>query len=197
MSILTEATPPTRPALTKIAVVFLLLGTTAFGGQPALLALLNRELVERRSWVPTEEITEAFTYTKLLPGPVVVQVVAYLGFRLGGVRGVLIATTAFLLPSVATMLVLGVTYQQIATNHGVIAALNGLTAAVVGIILVATVGQARKTIRDGISAIVAIAVCIAAVLWNINPALLVLGAGMIGTLREATRPRSPTEDAPA
>lgn len=194
MPITNEAAPKPDPTLTQIAAVFLLLGTTAFGGQPALLALLNRELAERRGWLDSDTITEAFTYTKLLPGPVVVQVVAYLGHRLRGATGVVIATTAFLFPSVATMLVLGIFYKRIATNHGVIAALSGLTAAVVGIILVATVGQARKSVRDVVSAVVAIAVCIAAVLWNINPALLVLGAGLIGILREATSPQSASEE---
>ncbi|MBC8135133.1 MAG: chromate transporter [Fibrella sp.] len=183
------------PSLLEIARVFLLLGVTAFGGQPALLALLNRDLAERRGWVTSEQITEAFTYTKLLPGPVVVQVVAYLGYRLNGVRGVFTATIFFLLPSVATMLALGATYQRIATNHGVIAALGGLTAAVVGVILVATVGQAKKAIQDAVSAVVAVAVCIAAVVWNVNPALLVLAAGALGILREARRPPTTTEDA--
>lgn len=186
--------PQSHLSLSQIASVFLLLGVTAFGGQPALLALLNRELVERHGWLDSDEITEAFTYTKLLPGPVVVQVVAYLGYRLRGIRGVITATTFFLFPSVATMLILGITYQRIATNHGVIAALGGLTAAVVGVILVATVGQAKKAIRDAVSVIVAVAVCVAAVLWNVNPALLVLGAGALGILREVRRPKPPTED---
>ncbi len=194
MSVPAEPDPKPRPNGFQIASVFLLLGVTAFGGQPALLALLNRELVERRGWVESDTVTEAFTYTKLLPGPVVVQVVAYLGYRLGGVRGVLAATTAFLLPSVATMLALGVAYERIETNHGVLAALGGLTAAVVGVILVATVKQASKTVPDAVSAIVAIAVCIAAAVWNVNPAWLVLAAGALGILREAHRPTPIAKD---
>lgn len=195
MSTATEVPPKPRPTAPQIASVFLLLGVTAFGGQPALLALLNRELVERRGWLRNEEITEAFTYTKLLPGPVVVQVVAYLGYRLNGVRGVLAAAAMFLLPSVVTMLALGAAYGRIAANQGVTAALGGLTSAVVGIILVATIGQARKAIRDAVGAVVAITVCIAAVIWNVNPALLVLAAGALGILREARRPRSPEDKA--
>lgn len=195
MSIPVETAPKSPITLGRLASAFLLLGATAFGGQPALLALLNRELVERRGWLTHEAVTEAFTYTKLLPGPVVVQVVAYLGYRLGGARGVVIATLFFLLPSVITMLLLAVAYGRIAQNHGVIAALGGLTAAVVGIILVSTVGQAKKTIRDAVAAVVAVAVCIAAVVWNVNPAILVLAAGALGVLREARRPLTAPEDA--
>ncbi len=168
---------------------------TAFGGQVALLSLLNRETVERRGWLTADDITEAFTYTKLLPGPVVVQVVAYLGYRMRGVPGVLVATLLFLLPSVVAMLLLGVIYRRISSAAGVTAAFGGLTAGVVGIVLMATWGQACKGITDAVSAAVALLVCVAAVVWNTNPALLVLAAGLIGIAREYHKPRPVPENA--
>ena len=168
-----------------MARAFLVIGACAFGGQGGLLALLNRDLVERRGWLVETDITEAFTYVQLLPGAVVVQVVAYLGWKLRRGRGTAVATIAFLLPSLLTMLALGVAYQRIAMLAGVRAALNGLIAAVVGLIALATWKQGRKTIIGGLALAVAVLVCTASLLWHLNPALLVIEAGLISILREA------------
>jgi chromate transporter len=173
-----------RPHLLEIGHAFLIIGALAFGGQGGLLALLSRDLVERRGWIAEAEIAEAFTYVQLLPGAVVVQVVAYLGYRLRRWRGAAIATTCFLLPSVVTMLLLAAAYRRVAAVPGVPAALNGLTSAVVGLIALAAFKQARKTVKDVLGVAIAVGVCTAAVLWHVNPAVLVVAAGIVGLARE-------------
>ena len=73
-----------RPSVPATALAFLRVGAQAFGGQAALLPLLERDLVARRGWVRDADITQALTYVSLLPGSTNVQVVAYLGWRLWG-----------------------------------------------------------------------------------------------------------------
>ena len=176
---------PVTTRLPELACAFLVIGTLAFGGQGGLLALLSRDLVERRGWVEETEIAEAFTYVQLLPGAVVVQVVAYLGYRLKGWRGAALATVCFLLPSAAAMLALAAAYRRVAMAPGVPAALHGLTSAVVGLIALAAYKQGRKTIQDSLGVLIAVSVCVGAVLWHVNPAVLVVTAGGIGLAREA------------
>lgn len=173
------------PRFPELARAFLVIGTLAFGGQGGLLALLSRDLVERRGWVEEAEIAEAFTYVQLLPGAVVVQVVAYLGYRLRGWRGAALATVCFLLPSAAAMLALAAAYRRVAMAPGIPAALHGLTSAVVGLIALAAYKQGRKTIKDSLGVLIAVSVCAGAVLWHVNPAVLVVTAGGIGLAREA------------
>lgn len=177
--------PVNNPSLAAIARAFLGIGALAFGGQAGLLALLNRDIVERRGWLATSDVAEAFTYVQLLPGAVVVQVVAYLGWKMRGARGVAVATTAFLLPSLLVMLALGAAYQRVAHQAGVVAALGGLTAAVVGLIAFSTARQARKTITGVFGAIIALAAGAAALRWHLNPALVVVTAGLLSVAREA------------
>ena len=179
--------PRVRPRLFELGRVFLGIGVLAFGGQGGLLALLSRDIAQARGWVDEAEIAEAFTYVQLLPGAVVVQVVAYLGYRMRGWRGATIATTAFLLPSVATMLALAAVYRKVAVLPGVAAVLLGLTSAVVGLIALAAYKQARKTVKDAVGVAIAVVVCAASILAHANPAALVLAAGAIGVLREAQR----------
>jgi chromate transport protein ChrA len=75
--------PPKLPAL-LLGWIFLRIGATAFGGLGTILPLIERELMTKRSMLTPAEVTEALTYTKLLPGSTGPQVVAYLGYRLGG-----------------------------------------------------------------------------------------------------------------
>ncbi len=177
--------PRVKPRLLEMIRVFLVIGTLAFGGQGGLLALLIRDLAEGRGWVEEAEIAEAYTYVQLLPGAVVVQVVAYLGYRLRGWRGAAAAAISFLLPSVVAMLALAAAYRRVAAAPGVPAALQGLTAAVVGLIALAAYKQCRKTVKDLLGAAIAVTVGALAVLRHVNPAVLVVAAGVIGIVREA------------
>src|SRR6266436_7238198 len=94
-----------RPDLPSLAWALLRIGAVAFGGLGATLPLLNRDLVERRGWLRSSDVTEALAYTKPLPGSTVVQVVTFLGWRLAGWSGALVATIAFLLPALVLMTV--------------------------------------------------------------------------------------------
>ena len=182
-----DPTPPPRPRLPEIAAAFLLIGATAFGGQAPLLALLNREIVNRREWVTETDILEAFTYCKLLPGPLVVQVATFLGYRMRGAVGAAVAGVCFATPPVLAMLFLAVSYTRFAHNAGIGAALAGLMGAVIGIVAVGTWAQARK-LPNAQSVAVAVAVGAASLVWKPNPALLILGAGLVGVVREYVKP---------
>ena len=100
-------------SLRTLGLVFLRIGATAFGGLGAALALVERELVVKRAWLTAADVTEALTYTKLLPGSTVVQVVAYLGYKLGGWSGAAVATVAFVFPSALMMLGLAAAYVAV------------------------------------------------------------------------------------
>ena len=95
--------PGEHPGLTLVAWALLRIGAVAFGGLGATLALLNRDLVERRGWLLASDVTEALAYTKPLPGSTVVQVVTFLGWRLGRWPGAIVATIMFLIPAFAIM----------------------------------------------------------------------------------------------
>lgn len=183
--------PVGRPATLQVAGVFLLLGAQGFGGLGAVLALLTRDLVTRRAWLREADITEALTYTKLLPGSTVVQVVAFLGWKLRGLPGTLAASVAFLLPAFLLMLGLAAGYGYLAPLAGVPAAVTGLTAAVAGLLVVTTATLGKKSVSGAGGLLIALAAFAASVWYEVNPALLVALAGLIGVCREVrTKPPS-------
>jgi len=74
-----------RPSLGVLAIAFSRIGAAASGGLGATIALLRADLIERRGWCDDRDVSEALALTKPLPGSTVVQIVAFLGWRLGGV----------------------------------------------------------------------------------------------------------------
>ena len=177
---------PSYPALLRY---FLGLGLRAFGGLGAVLALLTRDLVGRRAWLRETDVTDALTYTKLLPGSTVVQIVAYLGYRLGGWPASALATTMFVLPAAALMLALAAGYGTVAALPALAPTLTGLTAAVVGMLIATIYRLGKKNIDGPVALALAVAAFVVGVALNLNAALIVIAAGLLGVLLFTPRVR--------
>lgn len=174
--------PPPRPSLGHVFSVFLRIGMTGFGGAMALLAMVQEHAIERRKVASPEEFAEGVALGQLLPGPIVVDAVAYLGYRLRGVVGAVVAASALILPAFLIMLVLTPLYLAYGAVPQVAGAFKGISGAVVAIILAAVWRMGQKSITDVKSALVA-AVAMAALVFLGAPAwLIVLLAGALGIL---------------
>ena len=169
--------------------IFLRIGATAFGGLGAALALVERELVSKRQWLTSADVTEALTYTKLLPGSTVVQVVAYLGYKLGGWPGSAMATAAFVFPSALLMLGLAAAYVAVTALPALHPAVNGLTAVVVGLLLATTYRLGKANIAEPSTLGIAVAAVIAGAVFGVHAAVIVIAAGLLGVCIFST-PRS-------
>src|SRR5215213_8245209 len=125
------------PSLRIISYELLRVGTFAFGGIGAALPMLHRGLVERRNWLVPSDISEALAFTRALPGSTGIQVAAYLGWRLRGWPGALVAAVAFILPA-ATMMTAAAAGSLILPEHlWVKGAMIGIQVAVVGLLAAA------------------------------------------------------------
>jgi chromate transporter len=172
--------PGTRPALFSVGWVLLRIGAVAFGGLGATLALLQRDLIERRAWLRSSDVTEALAYTKPLPGSTVVQVATFLGWRLGGWPGAIVATIMFLLPALAVMTVAAAAVFALPDARWVSGALTGLQMAVVGLLAAAFWRLARSEARS--VALILVLLAAFGLGLFINAALVVGAAGVIGVM---------------
>jgi chromate transporter len=168
-----------RPGLLSLGWALLCIGAVAFGGLGATLTLLRRELVERRGWLQPSDITEALAYTKPLPGSTVIQVVSFLGWRLGNWPGAIVATVAFLLPALALMTVAAAAVLALPDAPWVRGALTGLQVAVIGLLAAALWHLARS--EAGSALLTVLLAGFAAGLF-INAAFVVAVAGAIGVV---------------
>lgn len=171
---------PLRLGIGAIGVIFFRMGLVAFGGLLLLLVLIERELVDRRPALTKRQITEAVTYTRLLPGSGGPLVVSYLGYVLRGVGGSGVATLMYLLPGIIVMTGLAVGFVALSTLPLLAPAIEGLLAAVVGIQSVYLYRFARKAIVDPVTATILVAGLGATFLLGVSAPLIVLLAGVVG-----------------
>ena len=169
-----------RISVALIGWELLRLGAVAFGGLGATLALLQSRLVDGRRWLRERDITEALAITQALPGSTGVQVVAYLGWRLRGWPGAIIATAAFVGPAAALMIVAAAATLALPDLPWVRGALAGVQVGAVGLVAVALWRLARSNVKGPLLAVVLLA---SGVLGFFVPAAaIVVGAGVVGVL---------------
>src|SRR5687768_7150175 len=123
------------------------LGFINFGGPAGQIAIMHRELVDRRRWVTEEQFLRALNFCTLLPGPEAQQLATYIGWRLHGIWGGIVAGTWFVLPSVFVLLVL----SWLVAAHGEVPAIAGLLygvqAVVIAIVVEAVVRVGKRALR--------------------------------------------------
>jgi chromate transporter len=187
------ASPPVSSF--QIGRIFLRIGLTAFGGLGATLAVIHRELVDRRQLLTAGQITEALTFTKPLPGATAFQVVCYLGFRLGGWPGSVTAAVGFILPPTAGMMAMASLFGVVRQFPALTPFLNGLAAVVVGLLLATTFRLGRANVKGPLTLLIAGAAFAAAALFRVNGALIVMAGGLIGWLMHLPLDRKGKQDA--
>ena len=103
-----------EPSLAEIAFVFLKLGTIAFGGPAAHLALMEEEFVRRRKWITQAEFLDRMATANLIPGPSSTEVAIFVGQLKRGWRGLMVAGCCFIVPAAAIVTVIAWGYVRLA-----------------------------------------------------------------------------------
>lgn len=169
---------PQPRSLTDLFVSFTLLALQGFGG---VLAIVQRELVEKKRWMTREEFVEDWAVAQIMPGPNVVNLSLMIGARYFGLKGAMAALAGMLAVPLVLVLLLGIFYTHFADHPGAAGALRGMGAVAAG--LIAATGlklfAALKSNVLGIRVCVALgAACFVAVAllrWPLAYVLLGLG----------------------
>ena len=170
---------------------WLRLGFISFGGPIAQVAIMHRELVEERRWVDERTYLNALNLVILLPGPEALQLAIWLGWRLHGVAGGVIAGLCFLVPSVFLLLALSFLYALHGDVPLVAAALLGLKATAIALIVQAVVRITGRALKKPLHWLLA-GVAFVLMVGKFAPfPLVVAGAAVVGLLlkhQEASPP---------
>jgi chromate transporter len=133
-------------SLTDIVLYFLKLGTIGFGGPPALISYMHRDLVEKKKWISESDYKEGVALAQLAPGPLAAQLAIYLGYVDYKIVGATIVGIAFVLPSFVIVLALGYAYVLYGGLPWMQAVFYGIGAAVIGIITIGTYKLTKKSL---------------------------------------------------
>ena len=169
---------PTNAALRELALVYLRLGFTAFGGPAAHIALMEQEAVSHRQWLSKQEFLDLLGAANLIPGPSSTQLAIFIGYRRAGWHGLMVAGCCFILPAAAITLALAFFYMKFGLVPAAAGLLYGLKPVMIAIIVQAIWNLGRTavgTISRGVLSVAALAASLA----GFNPLLVLLAAGVI------------------
>ncbi len=183
-----ESTAVREASLGEIALVFLKLGTIAFGGPAAHLAMMEEEFVRRRQWITQAEFLDRLATANLIPGPSSTEVAIFVGQLKRGWRGLIVAGCCFIVPAAVIVSVIAwadVRFGSLPKAEGVLSAIKP---AVVAIVIQALVKLGRTGVRT--VPLAAIAVLAAGLsLRGVSPVLVLVFAGLASTAAFAMKNR--------
>jgi chromate transporter len=172
--------------LKEVALLFFRLGTTAFGGPAAHIAMMEHEMVRRRRWVTRERFLDLLGATNLIPGPNSTEMAIYLGHLASGWVGLVVAGLCFIVPASLVTLALAWAYVNFGSRPQAEALLYGVKPVIIAVVVQALWGLGRtalKTVPLGLLA----AVAVAAAAGGVNQLLVLVAAGAAGVLMQNIR----------
>jgi len=167
---------PRTVSLLGLSLALLRLGAFAFGGMGGTLALLKSDLGARRGWITDQDVAEALAITQTLPGSTGVQVVAFLGWKLAGWPGALIAPFSFVAVPAAMMIAASAAVMALPDIPAIRGALLGIQIAIVGVLAANMLKMARSTAKGRVLSGVLAGGLLLGALSSAVVAVLALGA---------------------
>ncbi len=163
--------------LRELAWLFLKLGTIAFGGPAAHIAMMEDEVVRRKRWLSHEEFLDLFAATNLIPGPNSTEMAMHIGHKRAGFAGLLVGGICFILPAACIVLALAWMYVRFGKLPEAAGVLYGVKPVVIAVVLQALWGLGRTAVKTKFLAVTGIAVVVAS-FQGANELLLLLVAGV-------------------
>lgn len=171
---------------------FFQIGLLSFGGGYAAIPLIQNQVVEINGWLKMSEFADVVTISQMTPGPISINAATFIGIRMGGILGAVVATIGCVFPSCIIVFLLAFIYYKYRGLTTIQGALNGLRPAVIGmigsaglelVILAFWNGQGIKNNIEGIDLFAVVLFAIAFIIlrkWKVNPIYVMVGAGIIG-----------------
>jgi chromate transporter len=170
-----------RPTFREALRFWFKLGWISFGGTAAHIAIMHDELVQKKRWISNGSFLHALSHCMILPGPEAQQLAIYIGWKLHGKRGGVVAGTLFVLPFMFVLLALSVIYVRLGNLPWIAAMFDGLKPAVIALVLIALQRVARSALRGPVQSAVAGAAFAAMFFFDVSLPLVMLGAVVLGT----------------
>ncbi|HEY9231519.1 MAG TPA: chromate efflux transporter, partial [Blastocatellia bacterium] len=161
---------------------WLKLGFINFGGPAGQIAMMHRDLVDRRRWISEARFLHALNFCMLLPGPEAQQLAIYIGWLMHRTAGGVVAGAFFVIPSIFVLLALSYVYAAYGNVAAVAALLAGFKPVVVAIVVEAIMKIGSRALKGWAHVAIATAAFVAIYFLRVPFPLIVISAGLIGLL---------------
>jgi chromate transporter len=167
-----------RTSLKELASLFLRLGFTAFGGPAAHIAMMEDEVVRRRSWLTRDEFLDLLGATNLIPGPNSTEMAIHIGHRRRGWKGLIVAGTSFIIPAMLIVMAIGWAYVRYRTLPQVAGILYGVKPVIIAVVVQAIWSLGRTALKTKLLAAVGIAGVVLTFL-GVHELIILGGGGLL------------------
>lgn len=159
---------------------FFKISPVTFGGGFAMIPLIEKEVVEKKKWLKSEDITDLFALSQSVPGAVAINSATFIGYRIGKIKGAIAAMIGVSLPTFLIVLTLGIFYFYIQDNPKIAAAFLAIRASIVAIIAYAAIKIAKNAIID--KSTLGIMIVGIPVLFFIHPVFAIIAGALVGII---------------
>lgn len=169
-----------KPSLWDLFTAFARIGVLTFGGGVAMLPMLEKECIEKHQWATEDEMIDYFAVGQCTPGVIAVNTATFIGYKMHGAIGGIIATLGVVFPSFVIIVAMASVLKMFQDNVYVMKAFSGIRISVCALMLSAVLRLARKAVTDVPTAIVAVDSLMLQVFLGISPVYIVIGGIAIG-----------------
>lgn len=166
---------------------FCKIGALTFGGGYAMLPLIQREIVENKKWSTEKEILDYYAVGQCTPGVIAVNTATFIGYKLKGIIGGIVATLGVIFPSIVIILIIATFLQNFADLAIVQSAFTGIRVAVVALIITTVVKLIKSSIKDYLGVIIAIIAFVISAFIGLSPVYVVIAAALTGFISKGLR----------
>ena len=167
--------------LSDIGIFFFKVGAVTFGGGLTIIAFIQDQVVNQLHWITAEQFLDALAIGQVTPGPVI-MLAAFVGYKVAGVAGALVAASAIFLPSFVLMLSILPMLDRVRALAWTRAAMRGIGPAVVGAVALTVVQLTPHAVTDVFTGALFVLAIAALLLWRLPALTLALGGGLLGIL---------------
>jgi len=171
-------------ALIRLSASFMIIGIGAYGGGLVTIPLIQHELVEKRGWLEFDEMARIVAIAQMTPGPIAINAATFTGFRLKGITGAALATTAVVLPSILILMLLAPYIDRhrksvILKKFG-----YGIQIGVLSLILFSVWSYSYAAVKGWTDLSIAASAFLFLIIFEgrLHPIIVILGCGVIGTI---------------
>lgn len=159
---------------------FFKIGAFTFGGGYAMIPLIEKEVVDVRGWITKEEFTDILVISQSFPGALPVNSSLFIGYKLGGILGAVIALLGVILPSFLIILTIALYFSRFRENPVVDNIFKGITGAVPVLVLLAVKSLSKSVKKNTVNIAITVICILAIVVFDIHPVIIIFLSALYG-----------------
>ena len=180
--------------LLRMFFTFARIGGFTFGGGYAMLPMLQKEVVEKYKWATNDELLDYYAIGQCTPGVIAVNTATFIGYKLKGIPGAIFATLGVVSPSVVIIGLIAAFVSNFRDLEVVQWAFSGIRAAVVALILSASIKIGKKSLVDIFTVLIFVAVTVLSFFTDLSPVIFVVTAAVCGLVIKLSKEKKAKED---